>query len=158
MLQEQLSSKAAEAEMLNTNLQQSMADSQNLTHVLSSTQAELVSATEQSKQQEAELQTQIVAAAAREADSAAELESARAQAGQLGRQLSEQIQRLDVLQVGNPSYVSCLPQHMQPCNLHRFNTVTASIVQSNPQPCFEAFFMQALMCRQSALCQAFCAR
>lgn len=98
-LQDELSSKVAEADVLHSDLDQSVAKADSLTLRLSSTQAELDSAAEQTAMQAAELQTLQARSAAQEAASAAELDNARGQASQLGRQLSERIQRLNVLQV-----------------------------------------------------------
>ena len=98
-LQGELSSKTAEADVLQNGLDQSVAKADSLTLRLSSTQAELDSAAEQTALQATELQTLQARCAAQEAASAAELDSARGQASQLGRQLSERIQRLNVLQV-----------------------------------------------------------
>ncbi len=99
MLQDELSSKVAEADMLQSDLDQSVAKADSLNLRLSSTQAELDSAIEQTVMQAAQLQTLQARSSAQEAASAAELDSARGQASQLGRQLSERIQRLNVLQV-----------------------------------------------------------
>lgn len=98
-LQDELRSKAAEADSLHTELDSSVAECHNLTLRLSSTQAELDSAAEETTAQQAELQLLQTRSAAQEADSAAEIDSTRLQASQLGRQLSERNQRLDVLQV-----------------------------------------------------------
>lgn len=98
-LQDELRSKAAEAEALHSELDSSVAECHNLTLRLSSTQAELDSAAEENTAQHAELQLLQTRSAAQEADSAAEVDSTRLQASQLGRQLSERNQRLDVLQV-----------------------------------------------------------
>ena len=113
MLQDQLESVSSSAQTLNADLQQSDARCRSLANTLDSTQTELDSALEQSSKQEAERQSQRAAAAAQEADSAAELESARAQAAQLNRQLSERIQRLDVLQVRGTYTSTALAQNVR---------------------------------------------
>lgn len=85
--------------MLQSELDQSVANTDSLTLRLSSTQDDLDSAAEQTAMQTAALQTLQARCAAQEAASAAEVDSARGQASQLGRQLSERIQKLNVLQV-----------------------------------------------------------
>ena len=98
-LEEQLINKTADASTLQFNLQQSITEYQKLNELLGDTQAELESSVEQTQKANEELQKLGQASAARQADLAAELERSKAQASQLGRQLSERIQRLDVLQV-----------------------------------------------------------
>lgn len=98
-MQDELSSKAAATDLLQSDLDQSVAKADSLTLRLGSTQAELDLAAEQTAMQAAKLQTLRTRLSAQEAASAAELDSARGQASQLGRQLSERIQRLNVLQV-----------------------------------------------------------
>ena len=98
-LDAQMEAKTAEAGQLHSSLQQSSSESQKLSQGLSETQAELRSSVEETKQKEQLLQQLRLASAAREAELAAELEASRIQSGQLGRQLSERIQRLDTLQV-----------------------------------------------------------
>lgn len=98
-LEEQLFNKMAKASTLQSELQQSTTDCQNLNEHLSNTRAELGSSVEQTQRKDEELQKLRQTSAARQAELAAELESSKTQAGQLGRQLSERIQQLDVLQV-----------------------------------------------------------
>ena len=105
-LEDQLAQQAAEASSLQSELQQSDSDRHDLTQRLSSTQVELCSSAEQIQRKDEEFVKFSQAAAARELESAAELNSAKAQAGQLARQLSERIQRLDVLQVPTCVFLS----------------------------------------------------
>lgn len=98
-LEDKLSQKAADADALQSELQKYTADYQDLTQTLSSTRAELRSSVEQTLRTEEELGELRRTFEAQEAEAAAELESAKAQAGQMGRQLSEHVQRLDSLQV-----------------------------------------------------------
>lgn len=106
-LQDQLTEQAAGASSLHSELQQSAADCHDLTLRLSRTQAELRSSVEQIHRKEEELAKSKEAAAAREVESAIELDGAKAQAGQLARQLSERIQRLDALQVPRCVFLFC---------------------------------------------------
>ena len=98
-LEDQLTHKAVDADTLQSELQKRTADHQHLTQTLSSTQAELRSSVEQGLSTEEELRKLRRASEAQEAEAAAELESAKAQAGQITRQLSGRMQRLDALQV-----------------------------------------------------------
>ena len=108
-LEEQLTQQAADASILQSELAQSASDCHGLAQRLSSTQTELCSSVEQTQRKEQELARVREAAAARELESAAELDSTKAQAGQLARQLSERIQRLDALQVPTCVSLSCKP-------------------------------------------------
>lgn len=102
-LEQQLTQKTTDAGVLQSELQKYAADHQYLTQTLSSTRVELQSSVEQALRTQEELGKLRRTSEAQEAEAAAELESAKAQAGQMGRQLSERVQRLDSLQVCHTS-------------------------------------------------------
>lgn len=106
-LEAQLTQKAADADALQSELQKYAADHQDLTQILSSTQAELRSSVEQTHRTEEQLLELTRVSEAQEAEAAAELEGAKSQAGQMARQLSERMQRLDALQVHHTLLLLC---------------------------------------------------
>lgn len=93
MLEEQLHDKSSLAAQLSSSLEQSCAEREALSVSLGTVKTQLAKALQTNEQQAAQLEAQ-------RANSAYELDSARQQTGQLTRQLSEQTQKLQSLQVG----------------------------------------------------------
>lgn len=92
MLEDQLQDKSSLAAQLSSSLEQSCAEREALSLSLVTVKSQLAEAMQTSEQQAAQL-------VAQRAGSACELDSARQQTGQLTRQLSEQTQKLQSLQV-----------------------------------------------------------